>query len=188
VDFEVEKIRRDARILTIYEGTSEIQQSIINIFRMREIVRSKGRFYQDMAAEVEPFADAGGPAVARAARFLADAAQVAFRAKLVRQQHVAFEFASAMVDVETAVALARAAAGRNDGLMKAQSRLWASQVTMGVPARVLAALSAAGGTSADDLARLQREGDLDGGVALQAGRLADMNFVAERITGFKIAE
>ena len=188
VDFEVEKIRRDARILTIYEGTSEIQQSIINIFRMREIVRSKGRFYQDMAAEVEPFADAGGPAVARAARFLADAAQVAFRAKLVRQQHVAFEFASAMVDVETAVALARAAAGRNDDLMKAQSRLWASQVTMGVPARVLAALSAAGGTSAEDLARLQREGDLDGGVALQAGRLADMNFVAERITGFRIAE
>jgi len=188
VDFEVEKIRRDARILTIYEGTSEIQQSIINIFRMREIVRSKGRFYQDMAAEVDPFADAGGPAVARAARFLADAAQVAFRAKLVRQQHVAFEFASAMVDVETAVALARAAAGQNDDLMKAQSRLWASHVTMGVPARVLSALSAAGGVSADDLARLQREGDLDGGVALQVGRLADMNFVAERITGFRIAE
>jgi hypothetical protein len=86
------------------------------------------------------------------------------------------------------VALARAAAGRNDDLMKAQSRLWSSQVTLGVPARVLAALSAAGGTSADDLARLQREGDLDGGVALQAGRLADMNFVAERITGFRIAE
>ncbi|MFO7691917.1 MAG: acyl-CoA dehydrogenase family protein [Vicinamibacterales bacterium] len=188
VDFEVEKIRRDARILTIYEGTSEIQQSIINIFRMRELVRSKGRFYENMAAEVEPLADAGGPAAARAARFLADAAQVAFRAKLVRQQHVAFEFASAMVDVETAVALARASSQKNDDLMKAQSRLWASQVTLGVPARVLAALSAAGGVSADDMARLQREADLDGGVALQAGRLADMNFVAERITGFKTAE
>jgi len=61
-------------------------------------------------------------------------------------------------------------------------------VAMGVPARVLAAMSGAGGVSAEDLARLQREGDLDGGVALQAGRLADMNFVAERITGFKTAE
>ena len=188
VDFEVEKIRRDARILTIYEGTSEIQQSIINIFRMRELVRSKGRFYENMAAEAEPLADAGGPAVARAARFLADAAQVAFRAKLVRQQHVAFEFATAMTEVETAVALALAATRKNDDLMKAQSRLWASQVAMGVPVRVLAALSAAGGVAPDDMARLQREGDLDGAVALQAGRLADMNFVAERITGYKVAE
>jgi len=188
VDFEVEKIRRDARILTIYEGTSEIQQSIINIFRMRELVRSKGRFYENMAAEVEPLADAGGPAVARAARFLADAAQVAFRAKLVRQQHVAFEFATAMTEVETAVALARAAALKNDDLLKAQSRIWASQVAMGVPVRVLSAMSGAGGVSPEDLARLQREGDLDGAVALQAGRLADMNFVAERMTGFKTAE
>ena len=188
VDFEVEKIRRDARILTIYEGTSEIQQSIINIFRMRETVRSKGRFYENMAAEVEPFADAGGPAVARAARFLADAAQVAFRAKLVRQQHVAFEFATAMTEVETAVALARAATVKHDDLLKAQSRIWASQVAMGVPVRVLSAMSGAGGVAPEDLARLQREGDLDGAVALQAGRLADMNFVAERITGFKTAE
>ena len=188
VDFEVEKIRRDARILTIYEGTSEIQQSIINIFRMRETVRSKGRFYENMAAEVEPLADAGGPAVARAARFLADAAQVAFRAKLVRQQHVAFEFATAMTEVETAVALARAASHKDDDLMKAQSRLWASQVAMSVPVRVLAAMSAAGGSAPEDLSRLKREGDLDGAIALQAGRLADMNFVAERITGFKTAE
>jgi hypothetical protein len=72
--------------------------------------------------------------------------------------------------------------------MRAQSRLWSSQVAMSVPSQILTSLSAAGGTSADDLARLQREGDLDGGIALQAGRLADMNFVAERITGFKTAE
>jgi hypothetical protein len=59
---------------------------------------------------------------------------------------------------------------------------------MSVPVRVLAAMSAAGGAAPEDLARLQREGDLDGAVALQAGRLADMNFGAERITGFKTAE
>ena len=49
VDYEVEKVRRDARILRIYEGTSEIQQNIIGVFRMRENVRSKGRFYTAMA-------------------------------------------------------------------------------------------------------------------------------------------
>jgi alkylation response protein AidB-like acyl-CoA dehydrogenase len=188
VDFEVEKIRRDARILTIYEGTSEIQQSIIGIFRMRENVRSKGQFYLRMAEEVEPLIEAGGPAVARAARFLADAARTAFRAKLVRQQHVAFEFATAMADVETAVALARAAARRDDELLRAQSRLWACQVALAVPTRLLSVLSASNGLGPDDFSRLQRLGDLDGGVALQAGRLADMNLVAERITGLRIAD
>jgi len=188
VDFEVEKIRRDARILTIYEGTSEIQQSIISIFRMRENVRSKGQFYLRMAEEVEPLVEAGGPAAARAARFLADAALTAWRAKLVRQQHIAFEFGMAMADVETAVALARTAGEKKEELLQAQSRIWACQVALAVPTRLLAALSASSGLGPDDLSRLQRLADLDGGVALQAGRLADMNLVAERITGLPIVE
>ncbi len=187
VDFEVEKIRRDARILTIYEGTSEIQQSIIGLFRMRETVKSKGQFYGRMAEEVEGLTDAGGPAVARAARFLAEATQVAFRAKLIRQQHISFEFAMAMTEVETAVALARSAAKDASDLLKAQSRIWASQITLGVPARILAALSAAGGVGPEDYARLQKLGDLNEGLALQSGGLADMNFVAEQITGFRVA-
>src|SRR5512136_360293 len=120
VDYEVEKIRRDARILRIYEGTSEIQQNIIGVFRMRENVRSKGRFYGEMAADVEGNREVGGPAVARAARFLADAVNVAFRAKLTHQQHAVFEFAMAMCEAETAVALARAAAKSGDPLMQAQ--------------------------------------------------------------------
>ena len=154
---------------------------------MRESVRSKGRFYQAMAEGVEPLANVGGHAVGRAARFLADASQTAFRAKLVRQQHVAFEFATSMTEVETAVALARAAAKSGDALQQAQSRLWASQVALSVPTRLLAALTAAN-LAAADLARLCQLGDLDGAVALQAGGLADMNLVAEKITGFKIAE
>ncbi len=187
VDFEVEKIRRDARILTIYEGTSEIQQSIIGLFRMRETVKSKGQFYGRMAEDVEGLTDAGGPAVARAARFLAEATQVAFRAKLIRQQHISFEFATAMTEVETAVALARSAAKGASDLLKAQSRIWAGQITLGVPARILAALSASGGIGPEDYARLQKLGDLNEGLALQSGGLADMNFVAEQITGFRVA-
>ena len=187
VDFEVEKIRRDARILTIYEGTSEIQQSIISIFRMRDVVRSKGQFYLSMAEEVEPLGEVGGPAAAHAVRFLADASQTAFRAKQVRQQHIAFEFATAMADVETAVALARAAASGND-LLKAQSRLWASQVALSVPVRLLSALSASDRVGAEDFARLQRLGNLDGAVAMQSGRLADMNRVSEGITGLPVGD
>jgi hypothetical protein len=126
--------------------------------------------------------------VARAARFLADAAQSAFKAKLMRQQHVSFEFATAMADVETAVALSRAAAKKGGGLLEAQARVWGAQVALGVPTRILSALSASSALAADEFARLQNAGDLNGAVALQAGCLADMNFVAEGITGFKVAE
>ena len=182
VDFEVEKIRRDARILTIYEGTSEIQQSIIGVFRTREIVRSKGRFYAAMADEVAALEEAGGPAAARAARFLSEATTVAFRAKLTHQQHALFEFATSMTEVETAVALVLAASRTSDPLLKAQARVWASDVALSAPSRVLKVMSAAGTIDAADFSRLSDLGSLSQAVALQAGRLADMDFIARAIT------
>lgn len=182
VDYEVEKIRRDARILTIYEGTSEIQQNIIGVFRMRDSVRSKGRFYGDLAASVEGLTGVGGPAAARAARFLSEAAVRAFRAKLTHQQHIVFEFATSMADVETAIALVRAAANRGGDLLQAQARLWAGEVAMTVPTRLLTALVASDTLEAADLDALKALADLDGALALQAGRLKDLDFVARTIT------
>jgi alkylation response protein AidB-like acyl-CoA dehydrogenase len=182
VDYEVEKIRRDARILRIYEGTSEIQQNIIGVFRMRENVRSKGRFYDDMAAEVEGWTEAGGPLIARAARLLSEASITAFRAKLTHQQHAVFEFATAMTEVETAVALARAATQKNDPLMLAQSRVWAGEVSLDVPTRVLRVMAAAGTIEPAELARLGGLGNLSQAITDQSGRLADMDFIARTIT------
>lgn len=182
VDFEVEKIRRDARILTIYEGTSEIQQNIIGVFRTRENVRSKGRFYNEMADSVEGLVETGGAEVAKTARFLSEVTTTVFKAKLTHQQHVVFEMATAMAEVETAVALARAAAVSDDALLKAQARVWASDVALSVPARLLKTLSAAATLDAAELGRLSALGDLNGAVALQAGRLADMDLVAREIT------
>ena len=49
-EYDVEKIKRDVKITTIYEGTSEILQLIISTFRWRETVRSKGAFYESLAA------------------------------------------------------------------------------------------------------------------------------------------
>ena len=48
-EYEVEKIYRDVRITTIYEGTSEIQQNIIGTHRWRMAVKTKGGFYREMA-------------------------------------------------------------------------------------------------------------------------------------------
>jgi alkylation response protein AidB-like acyl-CoA dehydrogenase len=182
VDFEVEKIRRDARILRIYEGTSEILQNIIGLYRMRESVRSKGRFYGAMADEVEPFADAGGPAAAKAARFLSTAVALAFHEKLIRQQYALFECATAMTEVETAIALVRAAITSGDALCQAQARVWASDVALSVSTRLLKLFTAAEVLTPAALAAFCAEADLPGVVALQAGRLADLDFIARAIT------
>jgi alkylation response protein AidB-like acyl-CoA dehydrogenase len=183
VEFEVEKIRRDARILRIYEGTSEIMQNIIGVFRMRQCVKSKGAFYEEMAAQVEAHADCGGPQAARAARFLSDAVTLAFREKLIRQQHALFECATTMTEVETAIALVRAAAAKRDPLLQAQARVWASDVAVSVPTRLLKLFRASGVLGDADFGDFEASADLHGAFALQAGRLDDMDFIARQITG-----
>ncbi len=181
VDFEVEKIRRDARILRIYEGTSEIMQNIIGVFRMRQNVRSKGEFYNQMGAEVEGFADCGGESVARAARFLSMAVDLAHHEKLTKQQHALFECATSMTEVETAVALAQVAARQDDPLLRAQSRVWAGEVGLTVPVRLLKLFGASSVLASDALAALELAADLPGAITRQSGRLEDMNFIAREI-------
>jgi len=181
-EYEVEKIKRDTRILTIYEGTSEIQQNIIGVFRMRQNVKSKGAFYDGMADEVAGMESAGGLAVARAARFLSECSVLAFRAKLTRKQHAVFEMAWAMAEVETAVALCRAAARSKDELLEAESRIWAAQVAMSVPTRLLSLFASSDLLDREALDDLVRKADLPGAVALQAGAMNDMDLVARLIT------
>jgi alkylation response protein AidB-like acyl-CoA dehydrogenase len=181
-EYEVEKIKRDARILTIYEGTSEIQQNIIGVFRMRQSVKSKGKFYGDMAEEVAALDDVGGAAVGRAARFLSEASILVFRRKLTRQQHVMFEMAWVMAEVESAVALCRAAAETGNALLKSQSRVWAAEVALAVPTRILRAFAASNAFDGAALSGLTEKADLPGAVALQAGSLEEMNSIARQIT------
>ena len=181
VEYEVEKIRRDVRILRIYEGTTEILQNIVGLYRMRESVRSKGAFYGAMADQVEPFENAGGPAVAKIARFLSKALGVLFHEKLSREQHLLMECAAAVVEVETAVALVRSAGMAGDDVLEAQARVCAADAALSVTTRLLKIF---GSAAVDPIvfAELVAAADLPGTVALQMGRLADMDLIAKRIT------
>ncbi len=181
-EFEVEKIKRDVRILTIYEGTSEIQQNIIGVFRMRENVKSKGAFYNNMAAEVEKLDNVGGPSIAKAARFLSTCTNAVFKNKISRLQYGVFELALAMADLETSVALAKAAAKSGNDLQKAQSRIWAAEVGVEVPTRLLKLFSASGLVSEADMKGFIAEADLPGAIAARANIVSDMDFVAKTIT------
>ena len=100
---------------------------------------------------------------------------------LARQQYALFECASAIAEVETALALVRAAA-KGDALRQAQARVWASDVALSVPTRLLKLFTAAGVMTPEALAAFEAAADLHGAFALQAGRLADMDFIAREIT------
>ncbi len=111
-EYEVEKIRRDVRITTIYEGTSEILQNIIGTHRWRVSVKTKGGFYRDMATSLRELGT--GEAAALAAEAMAETMLACHRRKLPREQWAMFELARMATEVETAVALAHKAA-RNSG-------------------------------------------------------------------------
>ncbi|HWR93052.1 MAG TPA: acyl-CoA dehydrogenase family protein [Desulfobacterales bacterium] len=113
-EYGMEKIKRDVRITTIYEGTSEIQQNIISTFRWKKSRKTKGGFYGAMAAEMEELDKAspgcGGGFYALAARALNHLIVVADRSRLTRQQILMFDLADLMAHVELGVAAARRAA------------------------------------------------------------------------------
>jgi alkylation response protein AidB-like acyl-CoA dehydrogenase len=132
-EFEVEKIKRDIKITTIFEGTSEIQRSIISTFRLRETVRSKGRFYLDMAEGLEGLPEGcGAGLLGKAIRTLNELVLNARRHKLTRSQYVMFLLADMMTWCEVGGSLCHKAAmgsgsGRSPEFIKAAARLFARE-------------------------------------------------------------
>ncbi len=137
-EYDVEKIKRDVKITTIYEGTSEIQQMIISTFRWRASVKSKWQFYQSMADEMAAVPDDSLHAglVSQAADVLNKTIQFVHLQKLTRLQFIMFKLADCMTEVETAVALIRkTVSARNHGSQDFQrlqliSRLFAREVLL----------------------------------------------------------
>jgi alkylation response protein AidB-like acyl-CoA dehydrogenase len=146
-EYEVEKIKRDAKITTIYEGTSEIQQSIIGMFRWRTTIKSKGKYYADLAAGMEAlarsFPETGADAYGRAARALNEVILFAHGHKLTKHQYIMFCLADMMTYVEVGISMARKAGrllqeGAPDAAKTAlMSRIFASEVAELVAANAM---------------------------------------------------
>jgi alkylation response protein AidB-like acyl-CoA dehydrogenase len=138
-EFGVEKIKRDVKITCIYEGTSEIQQSIISTFRWKTSRKSKGEFYGRMVEEMAQLdaqvSDAGCRFYSLAARALNQTVDLAHNNRLTRRQAIMFDLADMMTWVEVGAALARKAvkAARDNDVqaekLKAMSRVFAGEVT-----------------------------------------------------------
>ncbi len=146
-EYEVEKIKRDVRITTIYEGTSEIQQNIISTFRWKKTRKSKGEFYQSISDEMDKlqseFGDLGCEIYGLAARALNQSVTLVNDHRLTRQQSIMFALADMMTHVEVGASLARRAFGcarRGDSRaekIKLISRLFGNEVAQVVSQNIL---------------------------------------------------
>ena len=112
-EYEVEKIKRDVRITSIYEGTSEIQQNIISTFRWKKTRKSKGEFYQSISDEMDrldaELSDLRCGIYGLAARALNQTISLVNDHRLTRQQYIMFALADMMTHVEVGAGLARRA-------------------------------------------------------------------------------
>jgi alkylation response protein AidB-like acyl-CoA dehydrogenase len=183
-EYEVEKIKRDVKILTIYEGTSEIQRNIISMFRLRSTVRSKGAFYREKADGVERLSEeSGGPILARAIRAMNHVILSGRKNKLTKSQYVMFLLAEMMTWVEVGCAFCYKAALYQGGedyspsFLKAAARLFVREVFEKVYLNGVKIVS--GCDHGDDDVK-QVLNSLDIGHAMK-DNLKDMDLVAEEL-------
>jgi alkylation response protein AidB-like acyl-CoA dehydrogenase len=182
-EYEVEKIKRDVKILTIYEGTSEIQKNIISVFRLRTTVRSKGRYYLDMADALEKLPEScGGRFISVAIRILNQVILNVRAAKLTKSQHVLFLLADMMTWCEVGKAFCEKAVDydekeRTPEYMKAAARLFARDVSEKV---YVNGLKIACGCDKDMPEALEGLNSMNLGEIMK-DRLRDMDAVAEEL-------
>lgn len=113
-EYMVEKIRRDVRITTIYEGTSEIMEMTISRDKWQDHLRSRGAHYHEEARRAEALhrqrPEVGAGTAALALHALAEVMERSRVERLTRNQHVLFRLGELAALAEGAAALARRAA------------------------------------------------------------------------------
>ena len=109
-EYFVEKIKRDVRITTIYEGTSEIMEWTMARDRWQLHLKTRGAYYHDWAARLEGLharePQNGANTAALALRALATIMERCRLDRLTRNQHVLFRLGELVAYAETAALFA----------------------------------------------------------------------------------
>jgi acyl-CoA dehydrogenase len=186
----VEKIKRDVRITTIYEGTSEILEMTIARDRWQQHLKTSGAYYRDAARSLDGVAQGcGGHTAALALECLAAVMEACRIGRLTRNQHVLLRLGELISYAECAGALARRAAASAAGALPVKSDARFDAAALAAVSRVFAREAAlkvaeeglrwvAGAGSGSDLAAAL---PFDRVRAVQAGLLADMDRVADAL-------
>jgi len=117
----VEKVKRDVRITTIYEGTSEILEMTVARDRWQQHLKTRGAYYRDIAGRLQAVHTAhpevGAGTAALAASALAVVLEAARTGRLTRSQHVLFRLGELIAFTETAGVFAEKAAAAAEGTL-----------------------------------------------------------------------
>jgi alkylation response protein AidB-like acyl-CoA dehydrogenase len=196
----VEKISRDVRITTIYEGTSEIMEMTISRDRWQLHLKTRGQHYHDQAKKFEAlharYPNVGAGNAALALHALAEVMEKARIARLTRYQHILLRLGELIAYAECAGSLARRASLMAENKLNekanrrfdatalaAVSRIFAREAALKVGEEGLRWVIGAGGVSDADLAGFEKSLGLTAIHQAQAGLISDMDFVADVLYG-----
>ena len=195
-EYMVEKIKRDVRITTIYEGTSEIMEMTIARDRWQLHLKTRGQHYHEQAHKFEKLhashPKVGAECAALALHALAEILEKARVARLTRFQHILLRLGELIAYAECAGSLARRAALMADNKLNekanrrfdanalaAISRIFAREAALKVGEEGVRWIIGAGGVSNTDLSAFETTLGLPAIHQAQAGLISDMDYVAD---------
>jgi alkylation response protein AidB-like acyl-CoA dehydrogenase len=201
-EYMVEKVKRDVRITTIYEGTSEIMEMTISRDRWQLHLKTRGRYYHEMAEQSEALharhPNVGAGAAAAALHSLAEVMEWARAQRLTRSQHVLLRLGEMIAYAESAACFARRAARAAEGKLHDKANERFSPEVLAALARIFARDAAlkvgeeglrwviGSANSEAECAKAETAFGLTAIHRAQAGLLADMDLAADHI--YKRAE
>jgi acyl-CoA dehydrogenase len=199
-EFMVEKIKRDVRITTIYEGTSEIMEMTISRDRWQLHMKTRGQHYHELGRALEALhvrhPGVGANIVALALHALAEVMEKARLGRLTRYQHILLRLGELIAHAECAASLSRRAALMSEGrlhekahrrfdakALAALSRIFAREAASKVAEEGLRLAVGAGGVSDAEMAAFEGSLGLPAVHRAQAGLIADMDYIADVLYG-----
>ena len=195
-EYMVEKISRDVRITTIYEGTSEIMEMTISRDRWQLHLKTRGQHYHDEARKFEALhaqhSHVGANIAAMSLHALAEVMEKARLAKLTRHQHILLRLGELIAYAECAGSLSRRAALMAEGKLNpktstrfdvtaisALARIFAREAARKVAEEGLRWVIGTGGVHEGEIAAFEASLGLPAIHRAQAGLISDMDYVAD---------
>ena len=187
-DFPVEKIKRDVKITCIYEGTNEVMEMTIYRGRWQEHLKSRGRYYMDMAEQMDSLQgedpNVGAKAASLTLKALAAILEECRVNKLTRHQYVTFKLGNLISMAELAACFAKSSAAEKYSesvkfdreTWQAMSRIYARNAALRVAVEglglILGDVAGSSISSAMNFEAVQ---------AAQSGLMKDMDLVAAKL-------
>lgn len=195
-EYMVEKISRDVRITTIYEGTSEIMEMTISRDRWQLHLKTRGQHYHNRALEFEKLhsqtPEVGADIAALALHGLAEVMERARVAHLTRHQHILLRLGELIAFAECAGSLSRRAALLANGkihekasrrfdatALAAISRVFARESALKIAEEGLRLIVGAGGMKDHEINDFGNKIGMPAVHRSQVGLISDMDYIAD---------